>query len=510
MGAWGNFAARITLLPVFLVKAVVQLPGSFINEEPKRSAAPGAKASLAAASGKSTNGRELAASKALAASASGFAGTSEPLRVTFLDKPEIQLVWRRLIDMRNKSLMLLYEAFLYNFVVSVVKFLGAGVLLTALEPVFQFILSLFIGKYKLKKPEDGKTEVLYSFANSVDTEFSLPGDYAAFPFASPSTLSLKDAKVAEAKRGHLAAMAIKLAYENPLIIRDAVTRWGFTWLADQKADHGSSTVPETYWYAFYSKNAVIIAFRGTSPLNLINWQTDIDLGLSKQQGMGRVHDGFYDALFGEAANACSLCDGHAQEATVFDAALTALIQAKVQHKHVYVCGHSLGGALTSVFSLSMAFKQPAVASRIAGIYTFGQPRTGDDDYAEAFDDKYKDICKRYVHAADIVTKVPVGLGYWHHGEERFIPSFDIASEKARVLDNDDAVKEWEQREARHALWYGFLKLVWSQVPPQESVLRTLSRIALLPLPGLSDHFPGDYETLLRENVQRVIDTPMAA
>lgn len=39
-------------------------------------------------------------------------------------------------------------------------------------------------------------------------------------------------------------------------------------------------------------------------------------------------------------------------------------------------------------------------------------------------------------------------------------------------------------------------------------MRTMSRLSLLMLPGLSDHFPGDYESLLRENVQRVMDTPL--
>jgi hypothetical protein len=28
--------------------------------------------------------------------------------------------------------------------------------------------------------------------------------------------------------------------------------------------------------------------RGTSPLNLLNWQTDIDLGMSNRPGYGRV------------------------------------------------------------------------------------------------------------------------------------------------------------------------------------------------------------------------------
>ena len=38
--------------------------------------------------------------------------------------------------------------------------------------------------------------------------------------------------------------------------------------------------------------------------------------------------------------------------------------------------------------------------------------------------------RRHVHAADIVPRVPAGMGYTHHGELRYIPSFDI-SDKVR-------------------------------------------------------------------------------
>jgi hypothetical protein len=36
-------------------------------------------------------------------------------------------------------------------------------------------------------------------------------------------------------------------------------------------------------------------------------------------------------------------------------------------------------------------------------------------------------CRRHVHASDIM---PAGMGYTHHGELRYIPSFDI-SDKVR-------------------------------------------------------------------------------
>lgn len=42
------------------------------------------------------------------------------------------------------------------------------------------------------------------------------------------------ARLAEARRAHLCGMAAKLAYEDPRTIADAVTRWGFKFLTDEK------------------------------------------------------------------------------------------------------------------------------------------------------------------------------------------------------------------------------------------------------------------------------------
>lgn len=84
-------------------------------------------------------------------------------------------------------------------------------------------------------------------------------------------------------------------------------------------------------------NPLLACRRGTSPLNLINWQTDIDLSLSDQDGMGRVHDGFYDALFGEARNKRSLCDHQTTEkSTVWDAALAAVTEVRIFHQVPFV------------------------------------------------------------------------------------------------------------------------------------------------------------------------------
>ena len=43
--------------------------------------------------------------------------------------------------------------------------------------------------------------------------------------------------------------------------------------------------------------AVIVAFRGSEPTNLINLRSAGRISMTPRRGLGRVHDGFFGALF---------------------------------------------------------------------------------------------------------------------------------------------------------------------------------------------------------------------
>ena len=51
----------------------------------------------------------------------------------------------------------------------------------------------------------------------------------------------------------------------------------------------------------------------------------------------------------------------------------------------------------------MLCRAPALAQRVAGVYTFGAPRFGDAGCAEALAQAYGGRLFRYVHAADLVS-----------------------------------------------------------------------------------------------------------
>ena len=69
-------------------------------------------------------------------------------------------------------------------------------------------------------------------------------------------------------------------------------------------------VPRTLAIVLSFPNAIVVAFRGTEPLNLINMRSSGKISMSHPDGMGGVHDGFWTDLMyeSEEESAASLFD----------------------------------------------------------------------------------------------------------------------------------------------------------------------------------------------------------
>ncbi|TKR87338.1 hypothetical protein L596_011749 [Steinernema carpocapsae] len=95
--------------------------------------------------------------------------------------------------------------------------------------------------------------------------------------------------------------------------------------------------------------------------------------------------------------------------------------ASLRHLHpdyeVWVTGHSLGAAMASLAAGTIVAEGVVPDSQLK-LMTFGQPRTGDKEYAHFIDSRisYK---FRVVHAQDIIPHMPFKLiwGYKHHRSE---------------------------------------------------------------------------------------------
>ena len=159
-------------------------------------------------------------------------------------------------------------------------------------------------------------------------------------------------------------------------------------------------------------NIIVIAFRGTSPLDTYDWQVDADFSWYDIEGVGRIHSGFMKALGLQKAT------GWPKELTKpqHDFAYYTLRQklrdiAKANAKARFIItGHSLGGALATLFvTLLSMHDETAVLEKLQGVYTYGQPRVGDRRFAEFMVNsvqKYGFKYYRYVYSSDLVPRIP--------------------------------------------------------------------------------------------------------
>lgn len=196
------------------------------------------------------------------------------------------------------------------------------------------------------------------------------------------------------------AHAARLAYEPSDDIKQQVTGWGFP-AGKFKFIESENNDPllDTQVFVAGNDEMVLVSFRGTQPDSAKDWLTDLDAVL-KPFAAGRVHKGFYDALD-----------------AVWPRLLATISKARDNAQSLWFTGHSLGAALACVAVARMLLEE---RQPVSGLYTFGQPRTGDLDFAHRFDAEFGDKTFRFVNNRDIVTRLaPRELFYAHAGRMMF-------------------------------------------------------------------------------------------
>ena len=147
---------------------------------------------------------------------------------------------------------------------------------------------------------------------------------------------------------------------------------------------------------------LILAFRGTQTLE--DWQTDFKVQLV-ESSVGRVHKGFTESLD-----------------NIWEEIKQSISQFRDKNQKIWITGHSPGGALAALAVDRLTEDD----EDISGLYTFGQPRVGDKDFAGNFNWKIKSRAFRFVNDEDIVTRVPPRLlGYEETGTVRFFDTHGV-------------------------------------------------------------------------------------
>ncbi|CAN6466650.1 unnamed protein product [Victoria cruziana] len=171
---------------------------------------------------------------------------------------------------------------------------------------------------------------------------------------------------------------------------------------------------------------IVVAFRGTQLFDAGDWCTDVDVSWYDARPMGRVHGGFLRALGVEPC-----CDSvrpavpidHLTHPLAYYAirdTLRALLKGHDNARFI-LTGHSLGGALAVLFpAVLLMDKQEGLLERLAGVYTFGQPKVGDEQFADQMEKMIFNNSRsapeyfRFVYCNDIVPRLP-RLRFKHFG-----------------------------------------------------------------------------------------------
>jgi len=153
-----------------------------------------------------------------------------------------------------------------------------------------------------------------------------------------------------------------------------------------------------------TRKEIVVSFQGT--FSVADVATDVDLFLTPFVSPGisesfEVHSGFLSAYNDVADDILSTVKAQ---------------YAKYSSYSIVVTGHSLGGALAALGAVSVKTALPNAPLKL---YSFGQPRTGDPNWA-AFAEATigVDNIFRGVHTFDgVPTMIPEFLGYRHHATE---------------------------------------------------------------------------------------------
>jgi triacylglycerol lipase len=199
------------------------------------------------------------------------------------------------------------------------------------------------------------------------------------------------------------AAASSLVYESSDQSRAAeLGQWGFT--RHKFVNMMIKPKIDTQALVCSDPEVLLIAFRGTEATDLKDWLTNVQVDLIDgpiANADNKVHRGFKEAL--DAA---------------WPQLEAAINDLRTQNQPIWITGHSLGAALATLAAARLSLGDGLKNQRldVQGLYTFGQPRTGDRGFATAFDRRFAGRCFRLVNNNDIVTEVPPKdflLRYWH-------------------------------------------------------------------------------------------------
>lgn len=344
----------------------------------------------------------------------------------------------------------------------------------------------------------------------------------------------------------LTMMASKLAYENQNVIKSVVSdHWKMEFMGFYDFYNEFQEIMATQAFIFQEKgpenDTIIVSFRGTSPFVAHDWSTDFDISWSRFKGVGKAHMGFMTALGlkkyrnnDDPVGEYSGCwPKEVEQDPKFPLAyytiremLREIIKNNKKARFI-VTGHSLGAALAILFPAILAMHDEGkLLDRLEGVYTYGQPRVGDEKFGKFVMKNLREHDIKYyriVYANDVVPTVPFDNSFMmfkHFGTGIHFNSLY----RGKIVEEEIATLKRKQ-EARNVLekwlWVlrdiaGFIanfilarlnavfEVIRGFVIPyragrdfKEGWLLIVFRLTGILLPGAANHGPQDYVNATR-------------
>ncbi|KAG1053791.1 hypothetical protein G6F43_004153 [Rhizopus delemar] len=359
------------------------------------------------------------------------------------------------------------------------------------------------------------------------------------------------------------SIASKLVYEDVEVIKYELKKAGFD------IDRTFRPIAYKNICAFIAEkdDDILLVFRGTNPLNMQNYITNITFNMTQIQSlkgvsMGKVHQGFWKAMGEPKTKENKLLSKRTLRIELNNTSVYRTIVSVVKgvfkmfqflfvhlfhhvkepidntwigpdqdirshsmysqaeqyilellhkeqeskglglsshgrtrgRKRLFITGHSLGGAMGTIFLAKMLQSNSPLLDYFEGLYTFGQPKIGDAVFSRVFSPQMSSKIFHHAYNNDIIPRVPTFSDYYTPpGTLVFI---DSAYNITLYPPNPHTNEPVPVRPISFVHLSGLLNRHVIKRLVQENQIRILFRI-LFPF-FLNDHFPSDYCDSLRK------------
>ncbi len=166
-----------------------------------------------------------------------------------------------------------------------------------------------------------------------------------------------------------------------------------------------------------SEKITVLAFNGTS--NAADWRTDMDFTLvqdnlhpnkKEKLDLSKIHRGFRNSYLTLQKNVEYMIKKY---------------NLKTKEGGWYITGHSLGAAIATL----VAYNQHKNFNSQPHVYTFGQPRIGNQAFSRKVNDLYLYGAYRITNTSDIISSIPPPI--W------FNNTYDHVFQEYQFSDNTD-------------------------------------------------------------------------